>query len=101
QFCVDHKSICVKMGHSMVEASKFMHEHPQEAAELLGKRVNVKDPKILASAYQNTIVATPKIPTLDAKGLAVADDLTIEAGCMKAEEKLPSYDVLFTNEYLK
>jgi NitT/TauT family transport system substrate-binding protein len=101
QFCADHRSICVKMGHAMVEASKFMHEHPKEAMALLGKRLNIKDPKVLASAYENTLAATPLSPALDAKGLAIADQMNIEAGFMKADEKLPSYDSLFTNEYLK
>jgi len=101
QFCADHKSICMKMGQSMVEASKFMHEHPQDAMQLLAKRVNVTDPKILASAYQNTLVATPLSPALDAKMLSVADDMNIEAGFMKQDERVKSYDSLFTNEYLK
>jgi hypothetical protein len=38
---------------------------------------------------------------LDAKGLVTADDLNIEAGFRKAEEKLPSYDQNFTNEFVR
>lgn len=101
QLCVDHRSLCVKMGRAMAKANAFMHEHPQEAMALLGKRLNVKDPAVLADAYQNTLVSTPLHPRLDAKALAAADDLNIEAGFMKAEEKLSSYDNLFTNEFVQ
>jgi NitT/TauT family transport system substrate-binding protein len=101
QLCVDHRSLCVKMGRAMVKANAFMHEHPQEAMALLGKRLNVKDPDVLAEAYKNTLVSTPSPPLLDAKGLATADDLNVAAGFMKAEEKLPSYDQIFTNEFVR
>jgi len=61
----------------------------------------VKDPDVLAAAYKNTLDSTPSPPLLDAKGLATADDLNVAAGFMKAEEKLPSYDAIFTNDYVK
>lgn len=100
QLCVDHRSLCVKMGDAMVKANAFMHEHPKEAMAMLGKRLNVKDPAVLEAAYNNTLEATPSPPLLDAKALATADELNVEAGFMKEEEKLPSYDNLFTNEYV-
>jgi NitT/TauT family transport system substrate-binding protein len=101
QFCVDHRPICVKMGHAMVKANAFMHEHPKEAMALLGKRFNVKDPAVLAEAYQDTLESTPSPPLLDAEELIAADELNIEAGFMKAAEKLPSYTKIFTNEFVK
>ena len=101
QLCIDHRSLCVKMGHAMVKANAFMHEHPNEAMAMLGKRLNVKDPAVLAEAYKDTLESTPSPPLLDAKGLATADDLNVEAGFMKAEEKLPSYDHIFTNEFVR
>jgi NitT/TauT family transport system substrate-binding protein len=101
QLCVDHRLLCEKMGRAMVKANAFMHEHPKEAMAMLGKRLNVKDADVLAAAYDNTLQSTPLHPLLDAKGLATADDLNVAAGFMKAEEKLPSYDAIFTNDYVK
>jgi NitT/TauT family transport system substrate-binding protein len=101
QTCVERRSLCVKMGHAMVEANAFMHEHPDEAMALLGKRVNVTDPKILAEAYRHTLYSTPSPPLLDAEGLSAADDMNVAAGFMKAEDKLPSYTKIFTNEFVK
>src|SRR5208282_861600 len=74
QLCVDQRSLCVKMGRAMVKANTFMHEHPDEAMALLGKRLNVKDPSVLAEAYKNTLESTPSPPLLDAKALATADE---------------------------
>jgi ABC-type nitrate/sulfonate/bicarbonate transport system substrate-binding protein len=100
QFCVDHRSICVKMGRAMAKACAFMHEHPAAAAAFLGKRLNVKDPTVLAAAYKHTMDATPSPPALDARELEAADNMNVEAGFMPAAQKLSSYDSIFTNEYL-
>lgn len=101
QTCADHRSLCEKMGRSMAEANTFMHEHPQEAMAILGKRLNVTDPTVLGEAYKATLEASPSPPVTDAKALATADDLNVEAGFMQPSEKMKSYDGLFTNEYLK
>lgn len=100
-FCTERRSLCVKMGHAMAKANAFMHEHPDEAMALLGKRLNVADPAVLAEAYKHTMESSPSPPLVDAKELATADELNVEAGFMTAADKLPSYDRLFTNEFAK
>ena len=101
KFCADHRSICVKMGHAMAKANAFMHEHPKEAMAMLGKRLHVKDPAVLEEAYKHTVESSPSPPVLDAQELETADQMNVEAGFMKAADKLPSYTAIFTNEYLK
>ena len=101
QTCAKRHELCVKMGRAMVKANSFMHDHPKEAMEMLGKRFNVTDKEVLAEAYKHALEATPVSPTLDTQGLENADRLNIEAGFMKAEDKLPSYAKIFTNEYVK
>ena len=100
QTCIDHKSLCVKMGEAVVKAAAFIHDHPKQTMAILGKRTHVTDPAILADAYKVTLESTPLAPVLDAKGLATADDLNVQAGFMPASQKLPSYDNIFTNEYV-
>ncbi len=99
--CEKHRSLCVKMGRATAKALTFMHEHPQEAMAILGKRVNVTDPAVLAEAFKHTLDATPESAALDAQGLETADRLNIEAGFMKPEDKLSSYAKIFTNEFAK
>lgn len=99
--CAEHRSLCVKMGQAMVKAAAYMHEHPKETMAILGKRLNITNEAVLADTYEKTLAATPLTPVLDAKGLATADDLNVAAGFMPADQKLPSYDNIFTNEYVK
>jgi len=101
QVCTDHRSLCVKMGQAMVKANAFMHDHPDQAKALLGKRLNVTDAKVLDAAYKNVLASTPSPPVLDAQELSAADDLNVEAGFMPADQKLKSYDAIFTNEFVK
>jgi NitT/TauT family transport system substrate-binding protein len=100
QTCTDHKSLCVKMGQALVKAAAYIHDHPKETTEILGKRTRITDQKILDDMYKVTLESTPLAPVLDAKGLSTADQLNVEAGFMPADQKLPSYDSIFTNEYV-
>jgi NitT/TauT family transport system substrate-binding protein len=100
QTCVDHKSLCVKMGQALVKAAAFIHDHPKETTEMLGKRTRITDQKVLDGMYKVTLESTPLAPVLDAKGLETADQLNVEAGFLPADQKLKSYDGIFTNEYV-
>jgi NitT/TauT family transport system substrate-binding protein len=99
--CAKRRSLCEKMGRSMVEANAFIHDHPKETMAILGKRLNITDPKILDDTYKQVAEASPSPPTTDAKGLETADDLNVGAGFMQASEKLKDYSKIFTNEFVK
>ncbi len=101
QFCVQHRSICVKMGHAMVLADNFMHDHPQETLAILKKRYQTVDDKVLKASYDAVMEMTPNPPVPDAVQLANAENMNVAAGFMKPEEKLKSYDALFTTEFAK
>src|SRR5579863_4672941 len=47
QTCIDRKSLCVKMGQALVKAAAFIHDHPKETTEILGKRTRITDQKVL------------------------------------------------------
>ncbi|HEY3919229.1 MAG TPA: ABC transporter substrate-binding protein [Stellaceae bacterium] len=100
QTCIDRKSLCVKMGEALVKAAAFIHDHPKETTEILGKRTRITDQKILDSMYKVTVESTPLAPVLDPKGLENADQLNVEAGFMPADQKLKAYDNIYTNEYV-
>ena len=101
QTCVDHKSLCMKMGQAMVKAAAYMHDHAKETMAILAKRLNIADQGVLEDTYKETLASTPLAPVLDAKGLETADQLNVAAGFMPADQKLPSYDGIFTNEYVQ
>jgi hypothetical protein len=59
------------------------------------------DPKLIATVLQKITKATPNPLAVTAKALENAERLNIESGLLKPEEKLPSYDGLFTDVYVK
>jgi NitT/TauT family transport system substrate-binding protein len=99
--CEKRKQICVAMGRVVTEAIAYMHSHPAEVVALLGKKFPNLEPKLIAAAYDQILKSTPKIPVVTKQALENADDFNVEAGMMKADAKLKSYDGLFTDEYVK
>jgi NitT/TauT family transport system substrate-binding protein len=101
QFCKDHASVCMKMGHAMVEAAKFIHDHPDEVMAFLQKRFPDITGPALKSSFEQVQAVTPLDPAVVEAGLANADKLNLEAGLMKPEDKVQSYAGLYTGEFAK
>ena len=85
----------------MVEAAKFIHDHADETMGFLKKRFPDISEPALRSAFTEVQSATPREPLVDQKGLASADRLNIEAGLMKPDDKVQSYDGLYTDQYVR
>lgn len=101
QLCAEHRSICVKVGHAMMLAANYIHEHPQEAIAILKKKFATIDDAVLASAFAEVVKMTAQPPVTSAAQLKNGDKLNLEAGFIKPEEVLESYDDLFTIEFVK
>jgi NitT/TauT family transport system substrate-binding protein len=101
QFCAEHRSICVKMGHAMKLAADFIHDHPQESLAILKKRYDKVDDVVLKASYEAVLEMTPQPPVPEAAQLANAESMNIAAGFMKAEDRLKSYDALFSAEFAR
>jgi len=99
--CEKRRQICVAMGQVVKEAIAYMHGHKAEVVALLGRRFSNLEPKLIAAAYDEIIKSTPKLPVVTRQSLENADDFNVEAGMMKADAKLKSYDGLYTDEFVK
>jgi NitT/TauT family transport system substrate-binding protein len=99
--CEKRRPLCVGMGQVMKEAVAYMHSHPTEVLAILGKKFPNLEPKLIAAAFEEIRKSTPKVPVVTQQALLHADDFNIEAGMMKAEAKLKSYDGLYTDEFVK
>jgi NitT/TauT family transport system substrate-binding protein len=99
--CEKRRPICVAMGAVVKEAVAYMHSHPAEVRAILGKKFPNLEPKLIEAAYAEILKSTPKVPVVTKESLGNADDFNIEAGMMKAEAKLKSYDGLYTDEFVK
>jgi NitT/TauT family transport system substrate-binding protein len=101
EFCAQHRSVCVKMGHSLVLAMAFVHEHPADALAILRARFPQIDPAVTERSFAVIEKSMPAKPEIVEAAIGNSDRLNIEAGFMKPEEKLSSYSDLFTNEYVQ
>jgi NitT/TauT family transport system substrate-binding protein len=99
--CEKTPQMCMALGHSFVEANNFLHDHPAEALALMQKRFSTLDPKLLATAFDKVRSVSPRPPVPTKEALANADRYNIDAGLMKPDEKLKSYDAIFTDKYVK
>jgi ABC-type nitrate/sulfonate/bicarbonate transport system substrate-binding protein len=101
QFCVEHRSICVKLGHGLVAGAKFIHEQPEDALALMRKHFDKIDPAVIERAFKVVEVGTPVPPVMVSAVLANSERLNIEAGLMTSADQLKSYDGLFTDEFVR
>jgi NitT/TauT family transport system substrate-binding protein len=99
--CERRKSACMKLGKAMVEAINSMLDRPDEALALLKKRFSAFDETLLAAGLAEIRKGTPRPPVVTKADLENAELYNIGAGLLKPEEKLKSYDGLFTDEYVR
>jgi sulfonate transport system substrate-binding protein len=99
--CQQRRTLCEAMGKSFTAAEAFMRDHPEEALALLKKRFAALDDKVLAAAFETIRKISPSPPIISAKGIENAELYNIDAGLMKREDKLASYDGLFTDAFVK
>jgi len=99
--CERRKSVCQKMGRAMTEAVAFLHDRPAAALALLKKRFATLDDKVLAAGFELLRKSSPRPPVTVRAALENGELYNVEAGLLKVEDKLKSYDGLYTDEYVK
>src|SRR5262249_25392391 len=99
--CEKRRSLCQKMGRVYRDAVAYSLDHPQETIAILQKRFPNLDRPLIQAAFAQIRKSTPRPPVVTRIALENADDFNVEAGLMRKEEKLKSYDGLFTNEFVQ
>lgn len=101
EFCVEHRSVCIKMGRGLVAGAKFIHEQPQAALALMKKHFDKIDPAVIERSFKVVQIGTPVPPVMVAAVLSNSERLNIEAGLMNEADRLKSYDGLFTDAFVR
>jgi ABC-type nitrate/sulfonate/bicarbonate transport system substrate-binding protein len=99
--CAQKKAVCQAVGRSIAEATAFIKNTPDEAFALLKKRFPTLDDKLLAAGFEELKKVTPSPPAPTRAAIENAESFNVGAGLLKPEEKLTSYDGLFTDEYVR
>ena len=98
--CVQKKALCRAMGQSIKDATAFIKTKPDEAFALLKKRFPTLDDKLLKASFDELQKVTPSPPVVNKASLENSETFNVDAGLLKADEKLKSYDGIFTSEYV-
>jgi NitT/TauT family transport system substrate-binding protein len=99
--CVKRRELCEGVGRAFRDAAAVMFDRPNEALALLKKRFPAFEERQLAVAFDDIRKITPRDLRLSAAGFENAERFNVEAGLLKPEEKLKSYDDLFTDQFVK
>ena len=99
--CVKRTALCEGVGRTFRDAADVMFNRKNEALTLLKKRFPALDDRQLAVAFDDIRKITPRDLRLNAQGFENAERFNVEAGLLKPDEKLKSYDDFFTDEYVK
>jgi NitT/TauT family transport system substrate-binding protein len=98
--CAQKKPLCRAMGQSIKDATAFIKNKPDEAFALLKKRFPTLDDNLLKASFQELLKVTPSPPVVNKASLENSETFNVDAGLLKADEKLKSYDGIFTSEYV-
>ena len=98
--CTQRKPLCLAMGQSIKDATAFIKNKPDEAFALLKKRFPTLDDPLLKASFEELRKVTPSPPVVNKASIENSEIFNVDAGLLKADEKLKSYDGLFTNEFV-
>lgn len=98
-FCPAHHSICVKLVHGVAEASRFVHDHPEETLAVLKRHFGTYSDKVLEASLEALQPMMPVPPTTTPQQLENADRLDIDAGFLKPEDRLADYAAIIDNQF--
>ena len=99
--CAKRKALCEGVGRAFREAASVMLDRPNEALALLKKRFPQFDDRQLAVAFEDIRKITPRDLRLSAEAFEKAERFNVEAGLLKPDETLKSYDGFFTDQFVK
>ena len=99
--CAKRKALCEGVGRAFREAVNVMLDRPNEALALLKKRFPQFDDRQLAVAFEDIRKITPRDLRLSAEAFEKAERFNVEAGLLKPDETLKSYDGFFTDQFVK
>src|SRR5262249_1725022 len=99
--CEKRRALCEGVARTFRDAVGIVLDRPAEALALLRKRFAQLDERQLAAAFQDIRKITPRSLLVTRAGFENAENFSIEAGLLKPEEKLKSYDGLFTDQFVR
>ena len=98
--CQERRSVCEKVGRVIADAVDYLHDHQKESLAILKKRFAKMDNRLVEASFANILKATPRPPVVTKADFENAEKFNVEGGLVKPEDKLKSYDHLYTNAFV-
>ena len=95
------RPLCMAMGRVDQGRHRLHQEQPDEAFAHLKKRFPTLDDKLLAASFEELRKVTPSPPIPTRAAIENSETFNVDAGLLKPDEKLKSYDGMFTDEFVK
>ena len=100
--CAQKKALCMAIGQSIKEATAFIKNKPDEAFALLKKRFPTLDDKLHGRGVRGAAARSRRRRRSSPRpSIENSETFNVDAGLLKADEKLKSYDGLFTDEFVQ
>lgn len=99
-YCDQKPKTCTAMVAGYTEAMRFLHDRSDEAKAILRKRIPNMEDGPFEEAFMLTKRWTPTTMRIDERGLANAQELMLNGGMLKPDEKLTSFERIYTNKYV-
>jgi hypothetical protein len=93
--------MCTALVGGFAEAVAFIHAKPTEAGAILKKRIPNMDDATFIDAFEATRRGIAKSIGFSEAGLKNAQELMVVGGMIKPEERLASFETIYTNAYVK
>ena len=98
--CVENRALCAKMTAAFAEAARILrNDQPRALATLRLRFPQISEP-VLKASLEMIARSTPALPEATIQGLENSETFNVAAGVLKPDDKLKTYDGLFTTEFL-
>jgi ABC-type nitrate/sulfonate/bicarbonate transport system substrate-binding protein len=101
EFCAQKPSVCQKLMDGYLDALNFIQDKPKESLEILQKRMGGINADDLKSAFDDVRKWTPRTNKVLLEGLQHSQELMLAGQMIKDDEKLSSFDAIYTNKFTK
>jgi ABC-type nitrate/sulfonate/bicarbonate transport system substrate-binding protein len=100
EVCDKRPTVCERLVSGLTQAFAFMHDNPKETMAVLAKRLPATDPAIFAEGFELQLASTPRSPRIEEASLVKAQEFMLATGMMNADEKLASFQSIYTNKFV-
>lgn len=98
--CEREPEKCKRVVRAFADANRMIHDQPDQALAILGKRFDKMDPNVLKTAWKVVAAAHATDLRVTKALLEKGDTVNVEAKLLDAKDEVKSLDGLYTDKYL-